>query len=61
MALRFSQLTLEGDAKLPAISATWICDRANRFYAATYLPTVEMTAEDLRATLEHYLEGLACH
>jgi CubicO group peptidase (beta-lactamase class C family) len=61
MALRFSQLTLEGGAKLPAISAAWICDRANRFYAATYLPTVEMTAEDLRAALEHDLEGLTCH
>jgi CubicO group peptidase (beta-lactamase class C family) len=61
MALRFSELTLEGGAKLPAISGAWICDRANRFFAATYLPTVERTPEDLQASLEDYLERLTCH
>jgi hypothetical protein len=60
MAVRFSELTLEGGA-LPAVSGVWICDASGRAFAVTYLTTEAMTSEDLLAALERYLEGLTCH
>jgi CubicO group peptidase (beta-lactamase class C family) len=60
MVLRISDLAL-GGGTLPSVSGAWICDRANRAFAVTYLTTAEMTSTELQATFERYLEGLSCH
>jgi CubicO group peptidase (beta-lactamase class C family) len=60
MALRFSEATFDGGT-LPIVSGVWVCDATGRAFAVTYLTTEEMTAEQLRAAFEGYLEGLACH
>ncbi len=60
MAVRFSELTLEGGT-LPAISGAWICDVTGRTFGVTYLTAEGMAPEELLAAFERYLEGLACH
>lgn len=60
MALRFSELTLEGGT-IPAISGVWICDVTGRAFGVTYLTTEETTSEELLAAFEQYMEGLTCH
>jgi len=60
MAVRFSEAVL-AEATLPVVSGAWICDASGRGFAVTYLTAQAMAPDDLLATMEQYLAGLACH
>lgn len=60
MALRYSNLTMEGFT-LPALSGAWICAESGRVFAVTYTTSAEMTSQELLAALNRHLVGLTCH
>jgi hypothetical protein len=60
MALRFSEVTMEGGT-FPMVSGAWICDCTGRAFGVSYLTTATTAPDELLAAFERYLVGLACH
>lgn len=60
MALRFSQVALEGGT-VPVVTGAWICDYSGRGYAMTYLTAEAKSPEELLTRFQEHLKGLTCH